>query len=289
LAGQLTRLPPVASLVARVRKWPVVRQAVDLVAGYNRVFPDLAAARGFAKRYGKPGADSDEDSHALLDEMAKMRPSDYPALFHLSRLSLEGLRVFDLGGTVGNIFYLYDRYLNFPPSLRWTVHDLPQNRDRGRDLAKQRGESRLLFTDDPRGAGGHDVLLVSGALHYFEFALADYLAGLTRRPRHVIVNRTPLVDAPTAATVQYTYFDVMVACRLLNRAELVAGIEGLGYRLIDSWRAPDFSIKLPYNPDHWVRQYSGLYFRVEDSEGEEHKGERGIRPLVCRANAPNKR
>ena len=155
--------------------------------------------------------------------METTRPSDYPALFHLSRLHFENLSVFDLGGSMGNIFYLYDHYLGFPKSLRWTVHDLPGHVcSAGRDIARQRDESRIDFTDDPHGASDYDVLLISGSLHYFEFTLADYVAGLGQRPKHVLVNRTPLVDASTAATVQYTHGS-MVACKLLNRSELDHG------------------------------------------------------------------
>jgi putative methyltransferase (TIGR04325 family) len=194
--------------------------------------------------------------------MATLRPSDYPVLFHISQLTLEGLRVFDLGGTSGNLFFLYARYLRFPANLRWTVHDLPGHAERGREVARQRGESRLQFTDDPHGADGADVLLVSGSLHYLEFTLPDYLAGLNRRPPHVLVNRTPLVNVPTAATVQASHHGVMVACWLLNRAELIAGMERQGYQLGDSWRAPEFSVKLPYDPEYWLREYSGLYFRA---------------------------
>lgn len=270
--AELTRLDPIASLVTRIRTWPLVRQAVDLVAGYNRVVPDLATARRVAQWYARPGADSTEDAYSLQASMSRTRPSDYPALFHLSRLSLEGLRVFDLGGTMGNLFFLYDRYLQFPATLRWTVHDLPANRERGQELARQRGERRLQFTEDVYGASGADLLLVSGALHYFEFMLADYLARLAQRPRHVIINRTPLVDAPQAATVQYTHDGIMVPCRLLNRAELFAGMEKLGYKLVDSWRAPEFSVKLPYDPAYWVRAYSGAYFRAADS---------GLPPCGC--------
>src|SRR5262245_4872716 len=88
---RLTSLNPVASLVARVRKWPLARQVVDLVAGYNRVLPDLATARQVAEWYGRPGADSAEDAGSLQASMSRTRPSDYPVLFHLSRLPLEGL------------------------------------------------------------------------------------------------------------------------------------------------------------------------------------------------------
>jgi hypothetical protein len=41
----ITRLPILAPLVGRARKLPVVRQTVNLVAGYNRVFKDLTSAQ----------------------------------------------------------------------------------------------------------------------------------------------------------------------------------------------------------------------------------------------------
>ena len=128
-------------------------------------------------------------------------------------------------------------------------------------LAKQRSETRINFTDDAHGASGHQVLLISGSLHYFDFTLAEYLGGLEKRPEHVFINRTPLVDAPAAATVQYTH-GTMVACKLLNRMDLVEGMKLLDYELVDSWDAPEFSIKLPYDPAYWVKEYSGLYFRA---------------------------
>jgi putative methyltransferase (TIGR04325 family) len=110
---------------------------------------------------------------------------------------------------------------------------------------------------------GHDFLLVSGSLHYFTFNLPEFLSRLEGKPRHVLINRTPLVNAPEAATVQSVH-GVTVACRLLNRRDLIAGMESQGYELRDFWTAPEFSIRLPLDPDYWVRAYSGLYFRARD-------------------------
>ena len=265
LMEQAMRLGSLRSLMTRVRKWPLVQQSINVVAGYNRVFPDLTAAEKVAARYGKQGHDSVANSNGLDAYLARPRPSDYPVLFHLSRMSGDEFRVFDLGGASGNLFFLYDQHLAFPMRLSWIVHDLPILMERGRNLARQRGESRLQFTDDLHGACGCDLLLVSGALHYFDFALPDYLASLDRRPRHVVINLTPFVDAPTAATVQYAHGTVMVACRLLNQAELVAGMEKLRYRLVDSWSAPERSLHLPFDPEYSVREYRGLYFRSQNT------------------------
>lgn len=260
LTRGLTRFDVVSSFIRRARKWPLIRQAADFVAGYNRVFPDLAAAQKCATWYGEQGHDSPASARGLRADMAATRPCDYPALLHLAQLPLSGMRIFDFGGTAGELFYLYDRYLNFPANLLWTVHDLPGHMRCGRDIARQRGESRVQFADDSNSAAGADVLLISGALHYLPFSLETLLAGLSPPPRRILINRTPLVDEPTAATVQYVG-GVMVACKLINRVELVASVEALGYRLVDSWRVPELSIKLPYDPAYWVHEYSGVYFR----------------------------
>jgi hypothetical protein len=55
---ELTRLRALEALVGRAGRWPVVRQAVNLAAGYNRVFPDYASAREFAGRYSENGHDA---------------------------------------------------------------------------------------------------------------------------------------------------------------------------------------------------------------------------------------
>jgi len=234
-----------------------------MLAGYNRVFPDLSAANKSAAWYRLQGHDSLATVHGLSADMAATRLSDYPVMFHLARINLAGRRVFDLGGTAGDLFYLYDRYLEFPCDLTWTVYDLPRHMQRGRETAQARGEARVQFADDPSSATGADVLLISGALHYFPFTLADYLADLSDPPQHIFVNRTPLVDAPTAATVQY-WGREMVACKLLNRAELVTGLKKLGYQIVDYWRVPGKSIKMPYDPEYWVKEYSGAYFRLDE-------------------------
>ena len=232
----LNRQPGMASMLACLRRLPLVSWGTNVLAGYNRVFLDLPSAQAIARWYGRPTAGSAESAQGLAVDMSRTRPSDYPVLLHLSRLPLKQLRIFDLGGTTGDLFYLYGRYLDFPPCLRWTVYDLPQNLERGLHQARQIGESHLHFSDELYGASGHDVLLVSGALHYFDFELADYLAALPEPPRHVFINRTPLVDLPSKATVQYAaHRGVMSACRLLNRANLIAGLTGLGYELVDSW------------------------------------------------------
>jgi hypothetical protein len=65
-------------------------------------------------------------------------------------------------------FSSYKRYLNFPPSLVWQVYDLPKWTDEGRRLAEEHDEKQLEFTRNWEDASGADLLLVSGALHFFD-------------------------------------------------------------------------------------------------------------------------
>src|SRR5262249_13096277 len=132
LMRDLNRVGGLVSILKAVRNKPVAKQVLNLAAAYNRVFPDLAAARLPAAGFAQGGHDTPENGQALCDFMECTRPSDYPVLHHLGRLQRDGLRVFDLGGTMGNLFYLYGRYLDFPANFCWTVHDLPGHMTRGR-------------------------------------------------------------------------------------------------------------------------------------------------------------
>lgn len=116
--------------------------------------------------------------HLALAEDA--RPSDYSVMFHLERMLPGVKRLVDLGGNVGNLFYCYSRYLNLPESFRWVV-EIASVVEAGAALASKHGEQRLQFVGslEDAAAEGQDadtVLLVSGALHYFETPLGEMLA-----------------------------------------------------------------------------------------------------------------
>jgi putative methyltransferase (TIGR04325 family) len=52
----------------------------------------------------------------------------------------------------------------------------------------------------------------------------------------------------------------MCPYKLFNRAELIADVEALGYRLIDAWRSPDVHCEIPFLPKYTIDAYSGFYF-----------------------------
>jgi putative methyltransferase (TIGR04325 family) len=173
--------------------------------------------------------------------------------------------VFDLGGSVGNLFYCYSKYLDIPSDFSWTVCDLADTNKLGKELAVSMNETRLRFTDQRLDADGTDLLIISGALHYFEQSLSDMVAAFIVKPRYVLVNRAPLVDVPALVTVQDggTY---RLVCVLHNRNDLIRGLGSLGYELLNSWEIHSRSVVIPCYPDRSAQFYSGLFFRLKGIE-----------------------
>ncbi len=257
--------------VRSVRRTRFGRAAMDAVLGYHRVFPTLIEAEIAVLPYANGGHQNSANAQMHLDLNVTPRPSDYAALFHLAPRMRGAKLVFDLGGNVGNLYYCYEGYLRFDEDCVWNVYDLPANLEFGSKLAAERDARHLRFTERWSDASGADVLIVSGSLHYFR-PLAHLVEGLERRPRAILINRAPLTRGPSVAVVQDAGA-FRVACMLYNRDELVAGLEGLGYALVDDWRAVELSLAVPGDPDHRVDAYSGLFFELRPPRAPASPGE----------------
>jgi putative methyltransferase (TIGR04325 family) len=253
--------PAFVSLLRFARSWAIPRMTFDALAGYRRVFPSLTEAGQVAARYINDSHGCADDINRQMTQGLVTRPSDYPVLFHMHKLMPEVRSLFDLGGNAGNLFYCYSKYLNLPQDFIWSVQDVAPTVEFGRRLARERGEHRLNFTEDLQAINGHDVLLASGALHYVEPSLPNLLRGLSSKPKHVIVNRTPMTTVKSVVTVQDagTY---QAACKTILRQELISGMDELGYDLVDRWSVPELFVRIPFYPEYSVPEYTGLYFRV---------------------------
>src|SRR4051812_33353335 len=157
---------------------------------FRGVFDTFAAAHASAPPTRPLGYDHPGPAGMYLDRIRRIYPSDYPILFWLDRLLHSGCStVFDVGGHIGVGYYAYRRYLTYPPSLRWTVFDVPAVVRQGREFAhKMDPDGRLSFSDTFDGGDGADVLLASGSLQYLPDTLADRLKTLSVAPRHLLVN-----------------------------------------------------------------------------------------------------
>jgi putative methyltransferase (TIGR04325 family) len=255
-------LPVGNRLIRRVATWPVTAPILNAMLGYHRVFNSLPEAVAAARPYAEGGFEHPDYAKLHMSLAAVPRPSDYAALFHMRGLKLDRAKIFDFGGSIGNLFYLYDRYLGLPSDCTWLVFDLPLWVEAGQSIATNRGENRLRFTRKWEDAAGAELLIASGSLHSFDTPLSQMVAGLPEKPSHILINRTPLIDGPTKATVQDGGM-VRVACVLYNRTELIAGFEAIGYELIDSWHVPELSLRIVGKPEFSAASYSGLYFRLK--------------------------
>jgi len=264
-ASLLTSLgarPGGRALVSHLRSNSWLRAPLKSLLGFRRTFPSFAAAQAVASRYIPAGHEHPDEVtfHTAISDI--LRESDYPVLFLLAPIANTFQKVFDLGGSVGNLFYAYKDHVQFSSSLTWLVYDLPFIRPIGERLAHKRGESRIRFTDSINESSGADLFLASGSLHYFEQPLHELLRTLEKLPTHVIINRSPFSRGPDVITIQDNQ-SFLVPCKLHSRSTLLSGMNSLGYRFHMEWPVHERKLVLPLDPHLSARTYSGFYFRLE--------------------------
>jgi putative methyltransferase (TIGR04325 family) len=262
LLGAVEALPGGTRLMRGVATSPITMPILNAMLGYHRVFDSLPEAVAAARPYAEGGHEDPEHPKLHMSLADVPRPSDYAALFHMRGLIYHGAKIFDFGGSIGNLFYLYDRYLTLPSDSIWLVFDLPAWVELGRKVATNRGENRLRFTRKWEDAAGAELLIASASLHYFDTPLSQMVSELPEKPSHILINRTPLIDGPTKATVQDGGTH-RVGCVLYNRAEFVTALEAIGYEVVDSWKAWELSLKLVGKLESSALPYSGFFFRLK--------------------------
>jgi putative methyltransferase (TIGR04325 family) len=178
------------------------------------------------------------------------------------RSALEDSRtVFEIGGHIGEAFYGFARVLPYPPDLQWTICDVPTICVAGEKLARERGKTNLRFVPDLRQTEGAEILLAAGALQYFEPpTLAETIAPWRIRPKHILVNVTPVYDGPSFVTLQ-NIGSAYCPYRIFSRQEFIGALENMGYTLVDAWRK-DRALSIPGHPERSFDHYSGFYFRA---------------------------
>jgi putative methyltransferase (TIGR04325 family) len=256
LLGAQKRLPAVRPVLARLGS---IRFLDEALVGYRRGFFTRAAAESRVRREGSIGH-QDPRAIALHRSFEETpRPSDHNAMEHLRRLLPNVKRVVDIGGSVGNIYYLYSRFIELPAELEWVVCELPESVKHGRKLAEERGATRLRFEQGLEHCGPAELVLFSGSLHYFDDPLPELLATLGALPRHVLINRSPVAEAEPLFAVQDAG-EWLTAAKVLQRSALFAEMNAAGYRLASEWACPELSVRFPLHPQHSAEHYSGFLF-----------------------------
>jgi putative methyltransferase (TIGR04325 family) len=262
LVEVVKELPPVRAL-RKVRFERAFAKGTPGVALHRGIYRSFAEARAAAPKTMPSSYDNETSPRMYEERLSRVYPSDYPVLFWLRSFWPEVRRVLDFGGHVGIAFHAYQKYLTYPADLSWTVLDVPAVVAAGEKLAAERGEKRLAFTRSLAAAEGVDLFLAAGSLQFVEEPLWKMIGGLQHRPRHVIVNRSPMVDGESFVTL-HNNGNAVSPYQVFDRAEVAASMSALGYRLVDSWSNcdPGVACHIAFRPDKSVSAYTGMYFRL---------------------------
>jgi putative methyltransferase (TIGR04325 family) len=226
------------------------------------VYSTFDEARLAIPKNRRVGYDQPAMAAMYRERIARVYAADYPVVYWLSRAMTSARRLFDFGGHVGIQYYSFRPYVDDFARLEWMVCDLPEVIKAGRDLATERKAAGLTFTDRFADVDGADVFLASGSLQFLEAGfLPSALAQVTRRPPHLVINKTPVHERKEFVTVH----DNGPACHpytVFQRDRLVSSLEELGYQLVDRWDNPELTLQVPCFPEYDVAAYSGFYFRA---------------------------
>ena len=258
LLQQIVRLNPIRRTISSIGETDSGIRFLNFLNRKKILFTTFSEAQAVADSLKAKGHEAEFLSDLPL--FYPMRTSDYPVLFWLNRIQPK--KLFDVGGSVGNLYYLYQDYLDWKPAPDWIVYDLPEIVERGKALAIERNAQTLSFSIDLAAGKDCDFLLASGSLQFWEESMASMLAGVGSRPRHVIINRTLLTEQKsTFVTLQYIG-DAALPKMIRNRASLIEEFADLGYECAGEWLEPERGLELTLYPAHSVRFFSGLYFRL---------------------------
>jgi putative methyltransferase (TIGR04325 family) len=248
---------------------PFYRRYFGRAVGRRRLFrgiyPDFAGAMNAIPNNRQIGYNNPTSARHVAYERHFVSPYDYPVLFWLERLLKPGTVIFDWGGNVGISYYAWRGHLTYPSGLTWVINDVPAVLDLGRQIAEQEEAPGLSFTESLDCLGAADILLSAGAMQFVEMPFTT-LQSLGPLPRHVLLNKLPVYDQPSAVTLQ-NIGPAICPYHLFNRAEFIRTFETPGYELIDTWQNPGLGCFVPFYPDHSIGAFTGFYFRSLSAKG----------------------
>lgn len=261
IANEIAQLPGINRLAQPLYRRLFVRQYFGANSYYG-AWPSFDQARANAPSALPSSYDFKAAGKMYRTELERITVSDYPLLFWLSKLLATGpRRLFDLGGHIGVKYYAFQRYLQYPEGLCWTVHDVAAVLAAGRQFAAENDAQRQLdFADSPDRVSGSDVLMATGSLQYLDYTLAELLARVPLRPAHVLVNLTPMHPDRGYVTLQHIGIAIC-PYRVSAVPEFVASMQALGYAVVDHWASLERNVRVPFRPECDIDRYHGFYFR----------------------------
>jgi putative methyltransferase (TIGR04325 family) len=238
-----------------------ISKALYPINSFRGVFESFADAERAAPKFKPVGYDAAGSEHWWAFKLDRILDEDYPALFWLREALAESRSLLDVGGHIGEAFYAFERVLAYPPGFKWTVMDVPTVAEAGRKLALERGASALEFISDYGSTEGADILFAAGALQYIDSpGVADAIRSFRIRPRHLVINKTPIYEGPAFVTLQ-NIGTAHCPYRIFNRQEFVSELDAEGYRLVDEWTKHRPS-HVRFHPEKSFEHYTGMYFKT---------------------------
>ncbi|GEM_PF-3482607 len=176
-----------------------------------------AESRAAAANARKGVAPKPSEHHAFLCELAAALPDAAPTILDVG------------GGTGDTLAHLIYSCPQKKPRL--IVHELPPIAAAGRKVFS--GEEAISFVDKIADVSSKklDIVFFGSSIQYFE----DYklfLNGIAAlRPRIIAIAYTAVTDAPTFVTAHINARRRIIPIKIINRAELVAHLNSLGFGL----------------------------------------------------------
>ena len=234
---------------------------INRVNSFRGVYSTFADAQRAAPRFKPLGYELANSANWYRDKLNGISLEDYPMIYWLRDALESGRSIFEVGGHVGVAYYGFSKVLKYPPDLQWTICDVPSVVSAGENLAREQGRTNLRFIAHPTESEGADIVLAAGSLQYIDSpSLVEVIGAFRVRPRHVLINITPVYEGPSFVTLQYIG-TAFCAYRIFNRIQFVGEFEDAGFSLVDSWQKPR-TTRIPGHREKSFDYYSGFYFRA---------------------------
>ncbi len=107
---------------------------------------------------------------------------------------------------------------------------------------------------------GYDLFMANGSLQYLEWELHEKLQALSRRPKYLIINMTPL--HPNTKTITLNSIGTSFCPYHIRReSDFMEGLRSIGYELIDVWNNEEKKCRIAFESERSLSYYRGAIFK----------------------------
>lgn len=165
------------------------------------------------------------------------------ALMWIAARSRGKLNILDFGGSMGSTYYQNKLFLDSLDEVNWCIVEQPGFVQAGKELFE---DERLGFfhnIDDCFMFCDIDVVLFSSVLQYLENPHKIIDQVISKKPKFIIIDRTPFITNKSRITIQTVNPAIYTArypCWFFNESDLISGLAG-SYNKILEFKALDKS------------------------------------------------